>query len=159
MSSSTSHSSTITSNHTNTAGDGSGTDPQVSSATPSKLKRKHIWISVKLKVRNMYLFSGNENMRDRHLLRQVTSEHPYELDYGQKEKSCGIITSSLSSTRVNLDENLFGGEGVNSKAVKSRFFALMAWCKTWQAGKPFDSGTDDKEAPTDLLDMIEEEYS
>ena len=69
--SSASNSNSITSNLTSTVGDGSGIYPQESATSPSKLTRKHMWINVKSKVRNTYLFLDNVNMRDMHLMRQV----------------------------------------------------------------------------------------
>ena len=118
-----------------------------------------MWISVKSKVHNTYLFLDNVSMRDSHHMRQVAAERPYKMGYDLKEKKWGIIASSLSGTRINIDENLFGEEGVSAKGVKTRLFALMTWCKTQQEIKPFGSEMDGEEAPTGLLDMIEEDYS
>ena len=125
MSLSTSNSISITSNLTSTAVDSSGICSQESAASSSIITRKHIWVSVKSKICNTYLFLDKENMRYTHLMRQVATEGPYKLGYGLKEKKWAIVISNLNGTRSNVDKNLFGEEGVSEKAVKTRFFALM----------------------------------
>ena len=68
-----------------------------------------MWVSVKSKIRNTYLFFCKENMRDMHLMQQVATERPYELGYGLKEKKWAIIASNLNGTRSNVDDFFWGG--------------------------------------------------
>ena len=90
---------------------------------------------------------------------QVASERPYKLDYGNKESGWDAIAINLTKTRVGVSSFIFGEEGISSKAVKNRFTAIMGQCKDFQAQSPFQSGTDDEPDPTDLLNLIEEEYA
>jgi len=157
MSSSASNSSSNTNHLGSTAVYGTSGDNQQESSS-SRTWRKHAWVNLKLKIRNTYVFLGDDNVKDMHLMRQVATERPYEMGYGLKEKKWADVASNLNGVRINLDETLFGEIGVSGKQVKTRFLNIMSWCKAWQESKPFGSGTDDEETPSDLLNMIEEEF-
>ena len=126
---------------------------------PTKSARRHPFSQLKKKVGNKYLFLDSSNKKDYNLMMQVASERPYKLDYGNKESGWDAIAINLTKTRVGVSSFLFGEEGISSKAVKNRFTAIMGWCKDFQAQSPFQSGTDDEPDPTDLLNLIEEEYA
>ena len=56
---------------------------------------------------------NDTNLRYRHLMLQVAAERPYNLGYWKKEKVWTISASSLSSTKINLQESLFGESGIS----------------------------------------------
>ena len=158
MSSSASNSSSIFSHLVSTAVDSSGDNQHEFAFSSSRTWKKHTWVSLKSKIRNAHVLFGDDNLKDMHLMRQVATECPYEMGYGLKEKKWAVVVSNLNGIRISLDETLFGEVGVSGKQVKTRFLNIMSWCKAWQESKPFGSGTDDEETPSDLLNMIEEEF-
>ena len=107
----------------------------------------------------IYVFLYDTNMRNMHIMRQVTVERPYDLGYGQKKKVWEIVASSLTDTKINLQESLFGEAGIYSRTTKAQFMALMVWCKVWQLSKKIGSETDNEDVPNDLYTITEEEYS
>ena len=102
--------------------------PQGAAVTSSNNKskaRNHVWVNMKKKFGNDYLFLANDNVRDIHLFVHFSHERPYEKGYGIKEKAWESIAINLSTTKRLINEKLFGVNAVIVKQVKLRFQAVM----------------------------------
>ena len=120
-----------------------------------KKKRNFFLSLIRLNDKKQLVFLQNDNIRDIQLLRCLILKKPWAGRYGQVTKLWEETAEMCMEQRDSKGASVFSGN-ITGKVVKDRFKALLKWVKSDQNSVQFRSGTDDEEAPGEMMQLLEE---
>ena len=104
---------------------------------------------------HLFLHSPN-NQTEIMLVWHLLVEHPFAAGFGQTYKAWRILDVFPSNCKDTYRTLVQGVQVIGEKATKKQFEEFMAFMKGFIGHIPFESGADDAEAGTELVDGLED---
>ena len=124
-----------------------------------KKREKGLFIPVtQMDEKDTPLFLLQSNKKVLHLLRVLTLKLPLKASHGSKCKAWDAVADLCMQQKDEDGSMVFNTGILSQKTVKERFKVLMKWIKEENSAVVYRSGTDDENAPNEILELLNNSF-